>query len=229
MSKKGNKVHNNFANASHFFVHFFAITEWLRHESAQFYVLWREKHKTTNFFFPWTLIESLGFSSRKTFFPDEWAHKEGRNKYWILTAQDTTGPQGSIYHMLILWQGFWSNLDLVSYFFLSTLLCLAAKTNCPFLLEVIVNSKFYLVSLVIDAVMNSHVLYRKRHRFCWKSEEIMSTAPLLLHRLILQIPLQVSVAAFSSFLFDSYPSSALLWWWWHYFRSSSCSVSRTEK
>lgn len=83
--------------------------------------------------------------------------------------------------------------------------------------------------------MNSHgcytpksVSYRKCHRFCWKLEEIMSTASLLLHRLILQssllLPLQVSFAAFSPFLFDSYPSSALLWWLWHCFRSSSCSV-----
>ena len=32
---------NNFARASCFFVHFFAVTERLRRENAKFYVLWR--------------------------------------------------------------------------------------------------------------------------------------------------------------------------------------------
>ena len=90
MSKKRNKFDNNFAHASHFFVHFFAITAWLWHESAQFYVLWREKHKTMTFFFPWTLLESLGFSSRKTFFLTNEPTKKAEIN--ILTAQDTTGP-----------------------------------------------------------------------------------------------------------------------------------------
>ena len=89
-SKKSSKFHNNFAHASHFFVHFFAITAWLRHESAQFYVLWREKHKTTTSFFPWTLIESYGFSSRKTFFLTNEPTKKAEIN--ILTAQDTTVP-----------------------------------------------------------------------------------------------------------------------------------------
>ena len=97
MSKKSNKFHNNFAHASHFFVHFFTITAWLRHESAQFYVLRREKHKTTTSFFPWTLIESLGFSSRKTFFLTNKPTKKAEIN--ILTAQDTAGPGFYISHV----------------------------------------------------------------------------------------------------------------------------------
>ena len=36
-----NKQNNNFARASHYFVHFFAITAWLISENAYFRVLWR--------------------------------------------------------------------------------------------------------------------------------------------------------------------------------------------
>ena len=53
-----------FARASHFFVHFFAITARLRHDSAYNFTFsafcGRQKHKTvTFFFFSWTLIGSL--------------------------------------------------------------------------------------------------------------------------------------------------------------------------
>ena len=111
--KKSNRLLNNFTHASHFFVHFFAITAWLWRESAQFYILWKEKHKTTTFLFsPWTLIESSEFNSRKMFcLTNESTKKVEKN---ILTAQDTTGPgflaratkgghtrgkKGCIYHM----------------------------------------------------------------------------------------------------------------------------------
>ena len=89
--KNSNRFHNNFADASHFFVHFFVNTAWLWRESAQFYILWKEKHKTTTFLFSlWTLIESSEFNSRKMFcLTNESTKKVEKN---ILTAQDTTGP-----------------------------------------------------------------------------------------------------------------------------------------
>ena len=37
----GNKQNNNFARASHFFVHFFAVFARLRRENASFHVLYR--------------------------------------------------------------------------------------------------------------------------------------------------------------------------------------------
>ena len=46
----------NFARVSPFFVHFFAVTAWLWHESAYFMICGGRKHNTmTFFFFSWTL------------------------------------------------------------------------------------------------------------------------------------------------------------------------------
>ena len=42
---------SNFACASHFFVHFFAITARLRCETALFHVLWKVKTQDNNFLF----------------------------------------------------------------------------------------------------------------------------------------------------------------------------------
>ena len=40
-AKKTKQQNNNFARASHFFVHFVAVTEGQRREKAAFHVLWR--------------------------------------------------------------------------------------------------------------------------------------------------------------------------------------------
>ena len=58
---------NNFARASLFFVHFFAVVARLRRESAFFHVLSRmAEHKTTTFFFfSWTLIQSFRIQLQK--------------------------------------------------------------------------------------------------------------------------------------------------------------------
>ena len=57
----------NFARASLFFVHFFAVVARLRRESAFFHVLSRmAEHKTTTFFFfSWTLIQSFRIQLEK--------------------------------------------------------------------------------------------------------------------------------------------------------------------
>ena len=90
MSKRSNTFHNNFAHASHFFVHFFAITEWLRHESAQFYVLWRENTRQwLSFFFSLNFDRVFRIQLQKNVFSDEWAHEEGRNKYFDSTRYNT--------------------------------------------------------------------------------------------------------------------------------------------
>ena len=46
--QKSNRFNNNFARASRFFVHFFAVTARLRHESA---LLWRAKTQYSDFLF----------------------------------------------------------------------------------------------------------------------------------------------------------------------------------
>ena len=58
---------NNFARASRFFVHFFAVTARLRHEDAYFHVKWRTRTQDHGFLF---LILNfrysfLEFNSRK--------------------------------------------------------------------------------------------------------------------------------------------------------------------
>ena len=55
---------NNFARASRFFVHFFAVVARLQRESAYF-VEWREHKTRTFFFFSWTLIQSFRIQLQK--------------------------------------------------------------------------------------------------------------------------------------------------------------------
>ena len=46
-----NWQNNNFARASRFFVHFFAVIARLRRENAYFHVLWRTRTQHNNFLF----------------------------------------------------------------------------------------------------------------------------------------------------------------------------------
>ena len=55
---------NNFARASRFFVHFFAVVARLQRESAYF-AEWREHKTRTFFFFSWTLIQSFRIQLQK--------------------------------------------------------------------------------------------------------------------------------------------------------------------
>ena len=48
---KYKKQNNNFARASRFIVHFFAVTARLRRESAQFHVLWSKWTQDGDFLF----------------------------------------------------------------------------------------------------------------------------------------------------------------------------------
>ena len=54
--QKSNKFNNNFAQASRFFVHFFAVTARLRHESA---LLWRAKTQYSDFLFLFLNIDTV--------------------------------------------------------------------------------------------------------------------------------------------------------------------------
>ena len=57
---------NNFARASRFFVHFFAVVARLQRESAWIHVLSRTGTQDNNFlFFSWTLIQSFRIQLQK--------------------------------------------------------------------------------------------------------------------------------------------------------------------
>ena len=68
---------NNFARASRFFVHFFAVIARLQRESAWIHVLSRTGTQDNNFlFFSWTLIQSFRIQLQKTF-ANIWRSKRG--------------------------------------------------------------------------------------------------------------------------------------------------------
>ena len=54
--QKSNKFNNNFVQASRFFVHFFAVTARLRHESA---LLWRAKTQYSDFLFLFLYFDTV--------------------------------------------------------------------------------------------------------------------------------------------------------------------------
>ena len=84
--KKSNRLLNNFTLASHFFVHFFAITAWLWRESAQFFHFVEGKTQDNDFlFFSLNFDRVFRIQLQTNVLSDEWVHKEGRKKYFDST------------------------------------------------------------------------------------------------------------------------------------------------
>ena len=60
------KQNNNFACASRFFVHFFAVTPWLRHAKRPNFMFTGGREQTTTFFFfSYTLTQSFRIQPQK--------------------------------------------------------------------------------------------------------------------------------------------------------------------
>ena len=66
------KQNNNFARASRFFVHFFAVTARLRRENAWFHSLWRTQTSDDQFFFLFLNLSAVDKKSNLEKFTHIW-------------------------------------------------------------------------------------------------------------------------------------------------------------
>ena len=78
---------NNFVRASRFFVHFFAVTTWLRHENARItHFVENVNTRQQLFFFSWTLIQSFttNYSRKNWQHLMNWTRWNKPDKVWSM-------------------------------------------------------------------------------------------------------------------------------------------------